>query len=162
MTEFGLRATIEGSPEYFQTRAANDNAAWVADVFQDTLGRAPLANESLFWIGTLNQQVSRSQVAQSIGASAEGLQSWVGGVFEDYLNRAPDPGGLATYTSFLQQGGTPLNARATILGSGEFYGLQARTELQEAVVPEPQAYAMVAGLGLTGLVVWRRRQAARA
>jgi hypothetical protein len=100
-----------------------------------------------------------------------GLSQW----FADITSASPVPAGTITFKvnvlepagwSFLPAlnglggggtlGGPGLAGGLTPFPGGEGLGMAS---LWGACVPEPQTYAMVAGLGLVGFALWRRRAA---
>jgi hypothetical protein len=95
---------------------------FIAQVYQDLLGRAADPGGLAYWSGQLNQgALTRSQVALAIENSLEYQTAEVEGVYSRYLHRTADPGGLAGWTAFLQAGGTLQQLEAQIAGSGEYF-----------------------------------------
>jgi len=66
-------AAIAGSPEFINDHIGQNNAAYVSNLYQDGLGRAPDAGGSALWTGQLDSGIAtRSDVLLSIAASSEG------------------------------------------------------------------------------------------
>jgi hypothetical protein len=101
-------------------RVLNNNRAFINKVYQDMLHRAADAGGLANWEAQLNQGVTRTQVAQAIMMSEEGLASQVTDLYSQILHRLPDAAGLATYTKFLAQGGNLTDVEAALIGSQEY------------------------------------------
>jgi autotransporter-associated beta strand protein len=62
--------------------------------------------------------------------------------------------------TFIGAGTYDATALQSFFGSGSFAGLGQLTVLTTSAVPEPSTYAVLAGLGILGFAVYRRRSAA--
>jgi hypothetical protein len=100
------------------------NQLYVAQLYQDVLGRAADAAGLAAWSGLLDQGVSHSQVALAIATSPEYRADEVEGLYRQYLHREADLAGLADFSRFLASGGTVEQVAALLAGSSEYY--QAR------------------------------------
>ncbi len=134
LTEQQLAAVFEGSPEYFALHG-NDNGNWVNALYQAALGRAPAAGDTSYWVGQLQNGISRQAVARQIDTSLEAAELRVTTEYQQLLGHAPDAGGLAYWAGQLQQGVTPAQFAARLAGSQEFINLQGG--LGNAPVPTP-------------------------
>jgi hypothetical protein len=96
--------------------------SFVAQAYQDLLGRAADPGGLASWSGALNQGVlTRAQVALGIENSLEHQTAEVQGLYSRYLHRSAEPGGLTSWTAFLQAGGTLEQLEASIVGSPEYF-----------------------------------------
>jgi hypothetical protein len=100
------------------------NQLFVAQLYQDVLGRPADDAGLAVWSGLLDQGVSRSQVVHALLTSPEYRALEVEGLYRQYLHREADASGLADYSQFLAGGGTVEQAAAMLAGSSEYY--QAR------------------------------------
>ena len=114
-----LKAIILSSPEYFQSRAGNSNAAFVTAIFTDVLGRGVDPGAAVAYRRALDQGVSRFAIAQIVVESAEAEQLQVEFWYGLYLGRQADPAGLTYFLTALQNGVRDELIIATIGGSNE-------------------------------------------
>jgi uncharacterized repeat protein (TIGR01451 family) len=122
MSEADVISGILSSAEY-QASHAND-AAFVAGLYADVLGRAADPAGSAYWLKGLQGGVSRAQEAAAFLASREALLRVVDDDYTTFLNRPADSPGEMVFLSELMNGG-PRQVEAVavaILGSGEFSG----------------------------------------
>jgi hypothetical protein len=120
-SEAAVEAGFLSSAEY-QTEHAAD-AAFVAGLYQDVLGRAADSTGQAFWMGQLQGGVSRQQVIAGFLTSQEALSRVINGYYAAYLLRAPDAVGRQFFLNQLFAGG-PGQAQAVgvqILASQEFF-----------------------------------------
>jgi hypothetical protein len=100
---------------------AADNQVFLATVYQGELQR-PIDGFGLAaWGNELNQNVSRAQVVGAIPNSTEYLSREVATDYRSLLGRNPDPSGLQYFTRVLENGATPQEVQARIMGSDEFF-----------------------------------------
>jgi hypothetical protein len=121
MTEVEVIAGILSSAEYQATHASD--AAFVAGLYADVLGRAADPAGSGYWLKGLQGGVSRAQEAAAFLASREALLRVVDGDFAAFLYRPADAAGESFFLSPLLSGG-PGQAEAVgvaILASAEFF-----------------------------------------
>src|SRR5215470_11261946 len=73
-TEAQVAADILALPEFASAYGTLSNTAFVAQIFQNALGRAPTGSESTFWTSALNAgTVSRADFLDGIAQSSEHL-----------------------------------------------------------------------------------------
>lgn len=102
-------------------------ARFVAQVYQDLLGRPPDEAGLRVWVEQLGQGTRAQDVVLAIVASSESHARTVRMAYRDYLGRDPEDTGLAAWRSFLDQGGTEEQLRLALLGSDEFYSRNGST-----------------------------------
>jgi hypothetical protein len=102
--------------------AGDQNFRFVAQAFQDLLGRTVDVSSLTFW-GTLldSGQVSRPQVVAGITNSLEFRIVQVTQAYQQILQRKPDAVGLDNFVQFLINGGTVEQVKAALAGSQEFF-----------------------------------------
>jgi hypothetical protein len=133
---FHLQAVIAGSQEYFQ-RAGGTNSGVLTAVYRDALGRAVDSVGQSLGSQALANGTSRTDLAEVVFTSQEGLQDLVQSFYNEFLRRPADSVGLNASTAALQariqqqpQGlppATPAGASvdqlvAVIVGSDEYSG----------------------------------------
>jgi hypothetical protein len=94
---------------------------FVAQLYQDLLGRAPDPSGLAFWSGLLAQHVTRVQVTMAIESSVEYHAHVVDQLYLRFLARTADGNGLAAFTAFLNAGGTLEQVETAILTSPEYF-----------------------------------------
>jgi hypothetical protein len=97
------------------------NQLFVAQLYQDVLGRPADDAGLAAWSGLLDQGVGRSQVVHAFLASPEYRADEVESLYRQYLHREADATGLADFSQFLAGGGTVEQAAALLAGSAEYY-----------------------------------------
>ncbi len=120
-SEADVEASILASPEYQATHAAD--AAFVAGLFQNVLGRAADSTGQAYWMGQLQGGATRQQVIAGFLSSGEALGRAVDGDFAAYLRRPADAVGRQFFLDQLFAGG-PGQTEAVavqILASEEFF-----------------------------------------
>jgi uncharacterized repeat protein (TIGR01451 family) len=122
-TEANVIADFLGSAEYQASHASD--AAFIAGLYQDVLGRTGSAAELQPWVQGLSQGLSRAQAIAYIMGSAEALGRLLATDYADFLGRAPDPTGAQGFLNALLAGGPALAEAVslTLLGSDEFFML---------------------------------------
>src|SRR5262249_40496091 len=115
-----LKATLLGSPEYFQTRGNSTNAGFLQAIYPDLLGRAPDAQGEASLSQLLAQGTSRTAVATMMINSLEAHQVLVTGYYQEFLGRQPDTAGLNSLVTQLQNGARDEDIIAAITSSGEY------------------------------------------
>jgi len=101
--------------------AYSGNQAFICQVYEVLLVRAPDAGGLTTWTTALAGGTSRSTVAYDIATSNEYRTDIVEGYYQHYLHRAADPGGLSTWVAALSSGQRQEQVISGIVGSGEFY-----------------------------------------
>jgi Domain of unknown function (DUF4214) len=94
---------------------------FVAQLYEDLLGRAVDPQGVVSWTSLLNGGNSRSQVALAITTTSEYVTDRVNGLYVSLLHRPADPTGLSSFVGFLQGGGTFEQVQAALVGSSEYY-----------------------------------------
>ena len=100
----------------FDNTTGTPNQKFVNEVYRDLLGRKTDGSGLAYWVGQLNQGVSRAQVASDIENSDEYRTIQVESLYGQFLHRAADPGGLAFGMGYLKDGGT-VDGLAAILAT---------------------------------------------
>ena len=108
------------SPEYY-ARAGSTDAAWVATLYTDVLGRGAGPDEVAYWTQQLGAGASRDQVAMGFLLSTERLSTVVDGHYQHLLGRGIDPSGQQTWVGILQAGGRDEAIIGGIISSEEYY-----------------------------------------
>jgi uncharacterized protein (TIGR03118 family) len=97
------------------------NQRYVAQLYQDLLGRTVDPSGQAFWAGQLDGGAARGQVVQGIENTTEFRAHVVNTLYGKLLNRQADPMGLSVWTGFLAQGGTQQQVEGMLLGSDEYF-----------------------------------------
>lgn len=100
-----LIGDMVGSQEFYNDANATLYPAYIANLYQDLLGRSPAASETQYWVGLLQAGISPANVVSLIGASQEFITRIITQQYQIYLNRAPDPQGLASFVALLSTPG---------------------------------------------------------
>lgn len=98
-------------------------AAWVARLYTEVLGRTqhPADSDVNYWVGQLNQGVSRYQITQEFVDSFEYRAHHVAQLYLQYLNRPASANDLNYWVSVWANTGGPEAVQAGIIGSLELY-----------------------------------------
>src|SRR5207237_12303 len=94
--------------------------SFVAQVYQDLLGRAVDAVGFTAWTDLLDRTGSRERVVEGIQTSLEYRMKQVREAYLAVLHREVDPSGLKSFVSVLSSGSTPGQMRAQLFGSAEY------------------------------------------
>ncbi|HEV8267826.1 MAG TPA: hypothetical protein VGR00_06325, partial [Thermoanaerobaculia bacterium] len=113
----GVIGTFD-DPAPHTTASTNDN--YVAQAYQDLLGRAASAMEISNGVTQL-MSITRTQFADNVLNSTEGRSVAIDALYRAYLNRAVDGVGLSSGLSFLSGGGTYDQLKSNLLGSMEYF-----------------------------------------
>lgn len=133
---FNLDATTLTPPwAQFRQDATNNavvrpdafSTAFVTNVYNGALGRAPTASELAYWVPVTRRAGSLASVAKGILASPPSYQRLVTGWYQAYLGRTPDAGGLENWRSRLASGQTYAWVQANLIASAEAYNLAGGT-----------------------------------
>jgi hypothetical protein len=117
-----LVETFVSSPEYQQYVGSDLNQAYVAQLYQNLLGRAADSGGLASFTALLDSgSATRQQVVQTFLTSAEYRTDVVNGLYQKYLHRAPDPTELQNGVTALSQGQTDEQVAAPLLTSSEFF-----------------------------------------
>jgi hypothetical protein len=102
-TEEQVMGSLLSSGEYFTTRAGGSNAAWVAAVYQDVLGRGITGDPGAqnFINGLNNGSFSRAQVASILLSSTEYHVRLIQNTYLPLLGRLPASAEVGNWNGFL-------------------------------------------------------------
>jgi uncharacterized protein (TIGR03118 family) len=103
------------------TAAGGKNARFVDQVYQDLLNRQAEPAGLAFWMGQLNQGMTRAQVVAGIENSMEFQTDVVQKAYQQFLHRSAEPAGQTFWVNFLQQGHTVEQMEAGLVGSVEYF-----------------------------------------
>ena len=120
MTIQSMEAGFLSSPEYYM-KAGGTDEAWIKQLYQHVLNRAPATSEVQSWLGVLAQGHGRSHVARGFVLSTERLTTVVNGYYQAFLGRGIDPTGLATWVGALQRGARSEAIIGGIIASDEYF-----------------------------------------
>jgi len=101
--------------------AATANQLFVAQIYQQLLGRSPDAAGLAYWSTLLDQGTSRQAVVLGIEQSQEYLTDEVEGIYEKMLHRQADAAGLNSFVTLLADGGTGEQVEEAVAGSAEYF-----------------------------------------
>jgi hypothetical protein len=119
-TETSVEETILLSPEYQALHAGN--AALVAGLFNDLLGRPVTPAEQAVWVQALQQGLSSAGLVQLLLNSTEYLERAVGQDYSQFLGRDASPQEALNWASLLQNSNASLGFVAEqLFGSAEFF-----------------------------------------
>jgi hypothetical protein len=99
--------------------------SWLRAAYQDMLGRAPSANEVVFWLHAFEAGTTFGAVASAIVRSGEYNGVLVDSWFQSYLHRAPSPTERANFVNALNNGTARNALQNSILGSDEYFNNRA-------------------------------------
>ena len=119
------------APEFSARYGAPDDTGFVQQLYQNVLGRAPDAGGLENWLQVLGSGTARSQVLTDFSESFENRVNTEGSIgdadlseatrlYQAAFDRAPDAGGLAAWTTRLDQGETAPQIAADMSRSSEF------------------------------------------
>jgi len=103
------------------------NQRYIDSIYVTLLNRHADTGGSAFWVGQLNQGVSRTAIVLAIEGSGEYRADKVQAIYQQYLHRQADPGGLQFFVSTLGAGVTFEQVQADIVGSQEYFQLHGGT-----------------------------------
>jgi hypothetical protein len=119
-TDEQIEAAILGSPEYFATRGGGTNAAFLAALYGDVLGRPPTPAEQTQFDTALAHGTTPGAFALQVLTSAEARARMVRAEFQAFLGRPPTEAELNAALARLAAGATDEQVAADILGSAEY------------------------------------------
>lgn len=97
------------------------DAAWLANLYVDVLGRTASAAELAWWHERLALGQGRGQIAMAFAASRERRAAQIEAWYQQYLGRAADLGGLAWWLDVWQNHGM-YAVQVGLLASAECFG----------------------------------------
>jgi len=119
LTETQVSLIFLTSQEYQVAHASDD--AYVTGLYQDVLGHAPDSAGQAFWVGQLQNSVSRQTVAMDFLTSQEFDKLTVDGYYRTFLARAVDSVGEQFWISILMnRQGTLETVAESFLTSNEY------------------------------------------
>ena len=101
--------------------AADLNAKFITQSYEDVLGRAPNRFEYTMWLHFVDTGGARSQFAGILTSSAEYKNKLVEGWYMQYLHRQPTSTELMFGAQMLMNGATNSQERAMIIGTDEYF-----------------------------------------
>lgn len=116
------------SAEFVSRYGSLSNSAFVTQLYQNILGRAPSASENAYWTGQLTSNaMTRGQVLLAFTDSAEhqavsSNEIYVTMMYVGFLRRSPDAASFTTWLSFLDGGGSRDYMTQLFLDSAEYRG----------------------------------------
>lgn len=113
-----IAAEFYGSAEY--RRRSGSEEAWVRDLYEALLFRAPDPAGLAYWVGQLRSGVPASQIAHAFYQSPETGQVRVRAIYRAILGRAGESGGVAYWTPIVLARGD-LALAAWLASSDEYY-----------------------------------------
>jgi protocatechuate 3,4-dioxygenase beta subunit len=115
------------------TNAHATDAAFVAGLYSDVLGRTGSAAEAAAWLGALQGGVSRAAVARGVLTSAEFARAQAADDYSTFLNRTASAAELSLWAAAVG-GGATLDAMAiTCLASPEYQMLAGGNVVTPAI-----------------------------
>jgi hypothetical protein len=127
----GTQPTIEQlETRCLPTGGLSLHQAYVTQIYQDVLERAPDSGGLSFWSNALDQGVTRSEVAGKLLRSAEALSQSLDALYEAELGRKADEGGRSAFLPLLGQG-QELLVQALLFGSAEYMSLHQAGNLSD-------------------------------
>jgi hypothetical protein len=116
-------------PSSAGTRAALVNdSPFVAQAFQDILGRPVDPGSLSFWTGQLAGGLSRLAFASALLHSDEYDRLVIASAYSKYLGRSPDPAASDFWTAQMRRGLTDQGLEADLIGSAEYYARAGGTD----------------------------------
>ena len=106
------------------------NQDYVAQLYQDVLGRTPDSGGISYWASFLDQGVSRGLVAGQLAHTTEALTLTLDHLYQNYLDRQADPTAVAVFLPLLASGQDD-TVQAQLLGSPEYSQLHQANSLHD-------------------------------
>ncbi|HLJ97755.1 MAG TPA: DUF4214 domain-containing protein [Gemmataceae bacterium] len=126
MTDEAFLSAVVASDEYFNNHGGT-NASWLTAIYSDLLNRPLDPGGQTFFLGQLQNGVSRSQVVQILATSTEYRTDLIQADFQKYLGRPASAADVAIYLGALQSGASDEGIIAAIVSSAEYFARQAGT-----------------------------------
>ncbi|MBD7917821.1 DUF4214 domain-containing protein [Cellulomonas sp. Sa3CUA2] len=96
-------------------------AAYVASLYRDVLGREAGYSELVVWTSEFKKGASLQAVAQGIATSPEWHQRFVEQQYQLFLGRSADPTGMSTWLTAFSQGKDTFAVEHGIVASAEYF-----------------------------------------
>jgi hypothetical protein len=106
------------------------NQDYVAQLYQDVLGRTPDPTGINYWSGFLDQGMSRGLLAGQLTHTTEALTRALDNLYEHYLGRRADTSGTAAFLPMLVSGQDE-QVQAQLLGSPEYSQFHQASSLHD-------------------------------
>jgi Domain of unknown function (DUF4214) len=119
-----VEAVIAGGSEFHAKHGGTD-AGFVTALYTDLLHRTPQPSEVNAWLAG-GPITNRTAVARAFAFGHEDHGDLVAGWYQRYLGRKGDPGGLAYWTAYLDQGNRDDAAVVNLTASNEYFGDASR------------------------------------
>ncbi|MBD7917822.1 DUF4214 domain-containing protein [Cellulomonas sp. Sa3CUA2] len=97
------------------------NAAYVASLYRDVLGREAEYRELVHWASKIDRGATLSDVANGIVGSAEWRRTFVTQQYDLFLRRTPDGGGLNAWLTWFDQGKDTFAIEHGFVSSAEYF-----------------------------------------
>jgi hypothetical protein len=104
-----------------QQPAETANQRYVAQVYEDVLGRPADPIGMAYWSGQLDQGTPASQVASGITGSPEYHALQLQNLYAQLLHRSVDATGMGAFMAVMSEGATMEQVTAAIEGSAEYF-----------------------------------------
>jgi hypothetical protein len=124
-TDEGLDAALLASSEYV-TLHGGANIFWVMAMYQDLLGRPADVQGLSYWLGQLEAEAGRYQIALDIASSAEREAIVVTNDYQNFLGRTASPGEIAYWVNAFEQGTQNEDVITGFIASPEYYNSSAK------------------------------------
>ena len=115
-----VAADFYASAEYHRLAGGTDRA-WIADLYDELLLRAPEPGGVQYWVDQLAAGKSRHVVSLAFYQSLESRMTRVTGLYDALLGRTPDVQGRAHWAEVLLDG-QDLRLATFLASSGEYFG----------------------------------------
>jgi hypothetical protein len=113
-----VRASLIGSPEYYQQRGGGSNLGFIRSLYHDVLGRIVQQDEADRWTKSLEENQSRETVATLLLAGVESQLNLVQSFYQQYLRRLADTKTLGALADMVR--GSEADLLLNILTSDEY------------------------------------------
>ena len=100
------------------------NQLFIAEVYEDLLGRPVDTGGLTFWTGQLDAGSPRSAISQQLVQTDEYFATIIRPAYQEFLFRQPDAGGLAFWTQKMEKGLTDEQLQAGFIGAPEYFQLR--------------------------------------
>lgn len=117
----GLFASAAFADTVFRKTTLGRNSHYVAELYQDLLGRSPQSSEVKVFLSGLGAGQTRAALSGTVLDSTEYRSALIGLLYTSFLNRSVDDSGLQAALALFASGGGVKEVRASILSSNEYY-----------------------------------------
>ena len=137
----------------------SSNQVWLAQAYQDILGRAVDPSGLAFWNAVLAGGTSRGVVAYMLLSSTEYHADQIQSAFQTLLHRSADAASLSYYLGLMGQGASIEQIGATMAGSDEYFLVRGGGTNPGFLAAVYQDF-LHRNVDPTGLQVWQQALAA--